>query len=86
MDFISIELNKLYNAMQDEIFSEIYSLGGEVIEFDPDDRVVSISVAPDLREHAEHLIADIIQKYIIKKKELCGTDSFYGIKQLLKDN
>ena len=86
MDTLTIELNRLYDEMNDELYSEIEALGGKVVEFSPENQIVNIAVDPSLREHVEGLVSEIIKKYLIKKKELYKSDSFHGIKQLLNDD
>ena len=82
MDHTTIKISKLYEQMQNEIEEEVESLGGVVEQIDLHNRIVSIKVDPDLREHVEQLISIIIHNYSLERDKICSADPFFGIKEL----
>lgn len=83
MKNMKIKLNNLYQEMENEVALQIKELGGRLDMFDVSTCTISISVDPSLKEFAEDLISELIQKYQSKKISLIKSDHFYGIKDLL---
>ena len=82
MDQTTLKLSKLYEQMQDEIEAEVESLGGVVEHIDLHDKIVSIKVDPELQEHVEQLISEIIYNYSLERNKIYSEDPFFGIKEL----
>ncbi len=83
MDSTIIKLKALYDDMFKELTDEVDALDGVIEEFNPDDKIISITVAPDLREYLEKVIVDITDKYDTKKAKIYKQDPFYGVKVIL---
>ena len=83
MDITIIKLQELYDEMFKELKSEVDTLGGIIEEFNPEDKIMSITVDPELQSYLEMLIIDITQKYDTKKAEIYKQDPFYGVKTIL---
>lgn len=77
------KLSSLYEAMFEELKAEVEALDGEIDEFEPDERVISVKVDPELREHLEGIISELITKYEKKRKEIIDSDAFCGVKLIL---
>jgi hypothetical protein len=73
----------LYNTMYEELKQEVESLSGVIDEFDPDNKVISITVGPEYQSYLEYILDEIFDKYEQKKRELLDSDIFSGVRELL---
>jgi CRISPR/Cas system-associated exonuclease Cas4 (RecB family) len=83
MDKTMVDLQVLYDEMYAELKNEIEPLDGSIDEFDPANKVISITVDPKLQEYLEGILVEITTKYENKRKELYSNDPFYGVKCIL---
>lgn len=83
MDITTRKLQDLYNDMFAELKSEVEALDGVIEEFNPDDKIMSITVDPELQEYLEILLVDLTTKYDHKKNEIFQQDPFHGVKVLI---
>jgi len=83
MDKTVEALQELYDEMLEELKIEVAALNGTVDEFNPDKKIMSITVDPELQVYLEVLLVDITTKYDKKKAMICNADPFYGVKTIL---
>jgi len=83
MDKTVIALQELYGEMFNELRIEVEALDGTVDDFNPDEKIMAITVDPELQEYLEILLVDITTKYDKKKIAICSADPFYGVKVIL---
>jgi hypothetical protein len=80
-----IALASLNDQMFKELRSEVEELGGTIDVFEPEDRLISVSADPELKEHIEDIIAQIVAKYEDKRKEIVDQDAFCGVRFILDE-
>lgn len=82
---VSAEIEELYNQMFDEIKAEVDELDGTLDAFEPESKLISVSVDPDVQEYMQTIIAEIVAKYEQKRKDILEKDAFCGVKLILRD-
>ena len=86
MENMKTKLENLYKEMENELEMKLDDLGGRLDVFDISTCTISLSIGPSLKEYAENLVTEIIQKYQTKKDFLIKSDSFYGVKSILDED
>ena len=78
---------KLYDERElfEEIKWSIEEVGGEIEIIDRFHNLFRIIIAPELKEHANLLIQDTIDKYTVRRARLHAKDPFTGVKIFIKD-
>jgi len=78
---------KLYDDKElfEEICWSIEEIGGEIEIIDRFSNLFKIIIAPELREQANLIISDTINRFAVKRCRLLQDDPFNGVRVFVKD-
>lgn len=78
---------KLYDDKElfEEICGSIQEIGGEIEIVDRFHNLFKIIIAPELKEHANLLVQDTINRFAVKRAKEQEKDPFNGVKILIRD-
>ena len=84
MKTIDEKLEILYKEIFEELSKELFFLDGEIEEFNPKEKIITVVVDPKLQKYISILLSELTAKYDKKKKSILKEDPFYRIKNILK--
>lgn len=82
---VNNELEKLATKLYKELIEAVEELGGTVDEFNPDSRIISVTVEPEAQEYLTKILDDLTARYDKKKHDLIRNDPFFGVKVILSE-
>jgi len=84
---IMMTSKKLYDDRElfEEIRGSINEIGGEIEIVDRFHNLFKIIIAPELKEHANLLVQDTINRFALKRSKEREKDPFNGVKIFVRD-
>jgi len=83
-------LKRLATQLRNKLEYDLSIIGGELLEFDPEQHLIEVEVVPDtaeLRSYAALLIKDALAEYYIRKdKYLRSCNPLCGVEKLIESN